>query len=144
MSAQSSRHYITSARALLTWLSHGWIIERLQRCTGILNLASLSNPSSTNLPSFSHATYNSIEGCFRVIRKEAAVMKAEVKPGACPAASPRNAALPRNANAAGSKSGPTTPKRLKTSTKKNLIGSRRQIRMRQLILGWCSRPEILA
>ncbi|KAK0508182.1 hypothetical protein JMJ35_009266 [Cladonia borealis] len=59
------------------------------------------------------ATYDSIEGRFRIIRKEAAVMKAEVESGTRPAAPPRNA------NAAGSNSGQTTPKKPKTATKKD-------------------------
>ena len=73
----------------------------------------LAAPFSTNFNSFSGATYDSIEGRFRVIRREAAVMKAEVESGARPAAPPRNA------NAAGSNSGPATPKKPKTTTKKD-------------------------
>ena len=74
--------------------------------------SSLATPSA-NSTSFSGATYDSIEGRFRIIRKEAAVMKAEVESGARPAAPPRNA------NAAGSNSGQTTPRKPKTTTKKD-------------------------
>ena len=59
------------------------------------------------------ATYDSIEGRFRIIRKEAAAMKAEIESGARPAAPPRNA------NAGGSNSGPATPKKPKTASKKD-------------------------
>ena len=58
------------------------------------------------------ATYDSIEGRFRIIRKEAAAMKAEIESGARPAAPPRNA------NAGGSNAGPNTPKKAKTAIKK--------------------------
>lgn len=58
------------------------------------------------------ATYDSIEGRFRIIRKEAAAMKAEIESGARPAAPARNS----NANTGGS--GPTTPKKPKTAVKK--------------------------
>lgn len=58
------------------------------------------------------ATYDSIEGRFRIIRREAAAMKAEIESGARPAAPPRNA------NAGGSSSGPVTPKKPKTAIKK--------------------------
>ena len=75
--------------------------------------SSLATPFSTNSTSFSGATYDSIEGRFRIIRKEAAVMKAEVESGARPAAPPRNA------NAGGSNSGQTTPRKSKTTTKKD-------------------------
>ena len=59
------------------------------------------------------ATYDSIEGRFRIIRKEAAAMKAEIESGARPAAPPRNS------NASGGNSGTTTPKKSKTATKKD-------------------------
>ena len=59
------------------------------------------------------ATYDSIEGRFRIIRKEAAAMKAEIESGARPTAPPRNA----NASTGGS--GPTTPKKSKTAIKKD-------------------------
>ena len=59
------------------------------------------------------ATYDSIEGRFRIIRKEAAAMKAEIESGARPAAPPRNA------NAGGTNSEPTTPKKRKTANKKD-------------------------
>ena len=58
------------------------------------------------------ATYDSIEGRFRIIRKEAAAMKAEIESGARPSAPPRNS------NAGGSNAGPTTPKKAKTAIKK--------------------------
>lgn len=59
------------------------------------------------------ATYDSIEGRFRIIRKEAAAMKAEIESGARPAAPPRNT------NAGGGNSGTTTPKKPRTATKKD-------------------------
>lgn len=59
------------------------------------------------------ATYDSIEGRFRIIRKEAAAMKAEIESGARPTAPPRNS------NVGGSNSGQTTPKKPKTASKKD-------------------------
>ncbi|MCJ1450348.1 hypothetical protein MMC28_000679 [Mycoblastus sanguinarius] len=62
------------------------------------------NPPS-NPPTPTGATYDSIEGRFRIIRKEAAVLKSEVDSGARPAATPKK---PKTTTTT------TTPKKDKT------------------------------
>ena len=73
-------------------------------------------PSSDNLPFFSGATYDSIEGPFHINCKEAGVMKAEVEPGERPASPPRDA------NPTGSNSGRTTPKKSRPPPKRTSLG----------------------
>ena len=76
---------------------------------------------------YTGATYDSIEGRFRIIKREAAVLKAEIESGARPQAPPRGGPNSSFASNASNGSQTSTPKKAKTpATKKKdgVIGGR--------------------